>query len=138
MITTNRIIAPKNIYIENLQNVSFGIVSENSNINYNYKIHRYVFGVCEGVEEIQPSSRFPFELNCDYLNGISFNKGCYLGQEFTARTYHTGTIRKRIMPVIIHPSSDVQSIKIDNPILNEKNQIIGKIMGIEGNFIFIN
>ena len=29
---------------------------------------------------------------------VSFNKGCYLGQELVAKTHHTGVIRKRIMP----------------------------------------
>ena len=30
---------------------------------------------------------------------VSFQKGCYIGQELTARTHHTGVIRKRIMPL---------------------------------------
>jgi folate-binding protein YgfZ len=37
---------------------------------------------------------------------VDFRKGCYVGQELTVRTYHTGVIRKRILPVLIHsPSS---------------------------------
>ena len=30
---------------------------------------------------------------------VSFDKGCYVGQELTARTHHTGMVRKRVMPV---------------------------------------
>ncbi len=30
---------------------------------------------------------------------VSFDKGCYLGQELVAKTHHTGVIRKRIMPL---------------------------------------
>ncbi len=30
---------------------------------------------------------------------VSFEKGCYVGQELTARTHHTGLVRKRVMPV---------------------------------------
>ena len=33
---------------------------------------------------------------------VEFRKGCYVGQELTVRTYHTGVIRKRILPVVIH------------------------------------
>ena len=32
---------------------------------------------------------------------VSFNKGCYLGQELTARTHHTGVVRKRVMPIAL-------------------------------------
>ena len=40
----------------------------------------------------------------DLMGGIDFRKGCYIGQELTARTYHTGVIRKRIMPVRVYPA----------------------------------
>lgn len=33
------------------------------------------------------------------LNAISFDKGCYVGQEFVARTHHRGVIRKRLLPL---------------------------------------
>lgn len=36
---------------------------------------------------------------------VDFRKGCYVGQELTVRTYHTGVIRKRIFPVALHDSS---------------------------------
>ena len=34
---------------------------------------------------------------------VDFRKGCYVGQELTVRTYHTGVVRKRILPVLLHP-----------------------------------
>jgi folate-binding Fe-S cluster repair protein YgfZ len=34
---------------------------------------------------------------------VDFRKGCYVGQELTVRTYHTGVVRKRILPVHLHP-----------------------------------
>lgn len=34
---------------------------------------------------------------------MDFRKGCYLGQELTVRTYHTGATRKRILPVSLFP-----------------------------------
>ena len=41
------------------------------------------------------------EYNLDGLGGIAFEKGCYVGQELTARTHFQGQIRKRLMPVEI-------------------------------------
>lgn len=47
----------------------------------------------------------PLEHNMDALNGISFKKGCYVGQELTARTHYQGVIRKRLWPVQIEGQS---------------------------------
>jgi transferase CAF17, mitochondrial len=43
---------------------------------------------------------------------VDFRKGCYVGQELTVRTYHTGVIRKRILPVLLHPSSSHTSHRL--------------------------
>lgn len=41
----------------------------------------------------------PLEYNLSGLNAISFDKGCYVGQELIARTHHQGVIRKRLLPL---------------------------------------
>ncbi len=43
---------------------------------------------------------------------MDFRKGCYVGQELTVRTYHTGVIRKRILPVLLHPPSSPTSRRL--------------------------
>ena len=63
-----------------------------------YRELRYSLGVGEGTGDLPPGNCFPLESNGDYLHGISFQKGCYIGQELTARTHHTGVVRKRLMP----------------------------------------
>jgi folate-binding protein YgfZ len=67
-----------------------------------YKIHRMLNGIAEGSNEILPGIALPQESNIDLLGGIDFRKGCYLGQELTIRTHHTGVVRKRILPVQIY------------------------------------
>ncbi|KAK7575917.1 hypothetical protein V9T40_012203 [Parthenolecanium corni] len=90
-----------------------------------YNTHRYKLGVAEGVEELPVGSCIPHETNGDYLNGISFNKGCYLGQELTARVQYTGVVRKRLMPIILSSVPD-SGVEKDTPVTsNGKN--IGKI-----------
>ena len=64
-----------------------------------FKLHRYRLGICEGSQEIPFAKVTPLEHNVEFMHGVSFHKGCYLGQELTARTHHTGVIRKRIMPL---------------------------------------
>lgn len=72
-----------------------------------YTLHRYLHGVAEGPQEIIPSSALPQESNFDHLNGVDFKKGCYLGQELTIRTQHTGVVRKRILPVQLYKSGSL-------------------------------
>ena len=67
-----------------------------------YKLHRMLHGIAEGQSEIISGSALPQESNVDFFNGIDFRKGCYLGQELTIRTHHTGVVRKRILPVQLH------------------------------------
>jgi len=66
-----------------------------------YLLHRVLHGVPEGISDILPMHAFPMDSNLDVMGALDFRKGCYVGQELTVRTYHTGVIRKRIFPVII-------------------------------------
>lgn len=42
----------------------------------------------------------PLDVGLHLINGVSFNKGCYLGQELTARSHFTGVLRKRLTAII--------------------------------------
>jgi folate-binding protein YgfZ len=64
----------------------------------NYAFLRKLAGVAEGGEL---SGKITGECNQEFLNAVSFQKGCYLGQELTARVQYTGAIRKRIMPLVL-------------------------------------
>lgn len=70
-----------------------------------YIVHRYKLGVSEGPEDHPEGRVFALECNADLLGSVSFNKGCYLGQELTARIHFTGVVRKRLMPIILDKSS---------------------------------
>lgn len=69
-----------------------------------YDVRRILEGVAEGQSEIFRESALPLESNMDYMGGIDFQKGCYVGQELTIRTRHTGVVRKRILPVQLYDS----------------------------------
>uniref|UniRef100_A0A8H7NAW9 Iron-sulfur cluster assembly factor IBA57 homolog, mitochondrial n=1 Tax=Bionectria ochroleuca TaxID=29856 RepID=A0A8H7NAW9_BIOOC len=71
-----------------------------------YTIRRYLNGVAEGQDEILRETALPQESNMDYMNGIDFRKGCYIGQELTIRTKHRGVVRKRILPCVIYDKSE--------------------------------
>jgi len=97
-----------------------------------YTEHRYILGVPEGKLEIIPTKALPLEHNMDYLHGVSFHKGCYIGQELTARTHHTGVIRKRILPVNFTQDVPSRDLEADTPVLNEAGKSVGKMRSLCG------
>jgi tRNA-modifying protein YgfZ len=64
-----------------------------------YHAHRIALGVPEGGKDYLFGELFPHEAMFDQLNGVSFTKGCYVGQEIVARMQHRGTARSRFLMV---------------------------------------
>ena len=64
-----------------------------------YEAHRIALGAPRGGLDFNYNDAFPHEADMDQLNGIDFEKGCYVGQEVVSRVEHRGTARKRVMPV---------------------------------------
>lgn len=65
-----------------------------------YETTRIEAGVPSGDSDLQPEKSFPHEFGMDDLNAIDYKKGCYVGQEVTARVHHKGTLRKKIYKVM--------------------------------------
>lgn len=64
-----------------------------------YHAHRIALGVPEAGKDFAIGDTFPHEADLDLLNGVSFAKGCFIGQEVVARMKHRGSVRKRVVPV---------------------------------------
>ena len=62
---------------------------------------RATLGVPDAPQELIPEKSIPLENGMDELNAIDWQKGCYMGQELTARTRYRGLVRKRLLPVRI-------------------------------------
>ncbi|MEG3163795.1 folate-binding protein [Sphingomonas sp. PB2P19] len=59
--------------------------------------HRLSLGVTEGVGELGNGETLWLECNARELNGVSFTKGCYVGQENTARMHHRSKVNRRLV-----------------------------------------
>lgn len=62
---------------------------------------RWQQGIYEGYRELIPEKALPLEARLDLNAGINFEKGCYIGQEVTARTRYRGLIKKTYMTVML-------------------------------------
>lgn len=66
-----------------------------------YDAHRIALGLPDGSRDLLVDRALLLENGFEELNGVSFDKGCYMGQELTSRTKHRALIKKRLMPVDI-------------------------------------
>jgi tRNA-modifying protein YgfZ len=62
--------------------------------------HRLAAGLPEGSKDLEAEHTVLLEAGFDELNGVSWSKGCYMGQELTARTRYRGLVKRRLVPVL--------------------------------------
>lgn len=74
---------------------------------------RFINGLFEIGDAPLGTTMLPFEANLDFVNGLSLEKGCYVGQELTIRTFNGGVIRKRVIPVTFSGPDNVGQILKD-------------------------
>jgi folate-binding protein YgfZ len=75
---------------------------------------RLSLGVPEGSGDLEPEKATLIESGFDELRGIDWNKGCFLGQELTARMKYRGLAKKRLIPVEIEGPTPEPGTQIRN------------------------
>jgi folate-binding protein YgfZ len=63
--------------------------------------HRLQAGLPDGSRDLEAEQSVLLEAGFDELSGVSWSKGCYMGQELTARTKYRGLLKRRLVPVIV-------------------------------------
>ncbi|WP_375397127.1 YgfZ/GcvT domain-containing protein [uncultured Sphingomonas sp.] len=71
-----------------------------------WRAHRLALGVTEGVGELGQDKTLWLEANARELCGVSFTKGCYVGQENTARMHYRSKVNRRLVVAPIAPAGD--------------------------------
>lgn len=84
-----------------------------------YDWQRIVLKIPESEHDLTYEKSFILEFGFDDLNAIDYQKGCYVGQELTARTHYRGEIRKKIF----HVEIDAPAIEKNSEITCEGNSI---------------
>ncbi len=63
--------------------------------------HRLALGLPDGSRDLESDKTVLLEAGFDELHGLSWTKGCYMGQELTARTKYRGLLKRRLVPVVV-------------------------------------
>ncbi|MFQ5348484.1 MAG: YgfZ/GcvT domain-containing protein [Rhodothalassiaceae bacterium] len=93
-----------------------------------YEHLRVTLGLPDGSRDLEVEKTLALEANLDLLQAIDFNKGCYVGQEITARTKHRGKVRRRLLPVEVaggEPVARGQSILAADRRVGELRSVSG-------------
>jgi folate-binding protein YgfZ len=80
--------------------------SQEPDVSAEYLTRRLAIAVPEGAD-FGSDKIFALDAGLEELHGVSFDKGCYIGQELTARMKHRGTARKRLLPLSTLDGSDL-------------------------------
>lgn len=64
-----------------------------------YEQERIKAGLAEGEKDFFPNQSFPLHFGLHHHHAIDFKKGCYVGQEVTARMYYRGGMHKQIFRI---------------------------------------
>ena len=92
-----------------------------------YHEKRIALGLPDSDSDIGSGEVFPHEADFDQLGGVSFTKGCYVGQEVVSRMQHRGTARARIVPVIFDAGTPASGDEI-----RAEGKKIGHILSVAG------
>ncbi len=110
-----------------VENFGFRIYSSlqnNENLNIlnqeHYELQRILNKIPESEKDLFYDKSIAAEFDMDNLNAISYEKGCYMGQELTARTHYLGEVRKKIFLVEIF---DFTKISKGDKVLLGDNEI---------------
>ena len=121
----------KRVYVKNLSETKNRDIIDDKNINW-YDLLRYKNCILEGSREIETNVSLPLEINLDLLGGISFEKGCFIGQEVNARIKWKGLVKRKYVPVSFK-SEELQCLnhkELENKKIFLKSKEIGEIVSL--------
>jgi folate-binding protein YgfZ len=88
-----------------------------------YDRHRLLLGLPAGSQDMDSEKSVLLEAGFDELAGVSWSKGCYMGQELTARTKYRGLLKKRLFPVSVEGPLPPRG----TPVLREDGAALGEM-----------
>ncbi len=82
------------------------VSADDQDVTDAFRLHRLSLGIAEGVAELGSDQTLWLEANAIELNGVSFSKGCYVGQENTARMNWRQKVNRRLVVVPLNQADE--------------------------------
>ncbi|CAN7943512.1 unnamed protein product, partial [Ixodes pacificus] len=104
--------------------LGFRSIYDGDPASFNEKLYledKYNFAIIDGVEDLITDKSIPNMYGAEELNAISFDKGCYVGQEVISRAKYQGVIRRKIYKITA--DEDLSSLVKDEEILADNDKI---------------
>ncbi len=92
-----------------------------------YESHRIQLGIPDGAKDMHRDKSLLLEFDFEALHGVSFSKGCYVGQEVTARSKFRGQVRRQLF--IVHADTALPPTGTD---ITSDGTIVGELRSTEG------
>lgn len=93
-----------------------------------YDLRRIESTIPDGSRDLIQELSTLYEGNIDTLHGVAFDKGCYMGQELTARIHYRGLVKKRLFTV----TTDNGALKSGQELFRD-GRLSGKVTSAAGN-----
>ena len=91
----------------------------------NWNVRRIAQAIPEGAVDLQPERALMLEAGLDKLGAVDFEKGCYIGQEVTARTHYRGLVKRRLVPLRIETAAN---ISLSGTAVTEGESTLGPVL----------
>jgi folate-binding protein YgfZ len=108
-----------------------GILERGDFSGESYQAHRIALGVPDLARDAQPEEVFAGEALLEELNGVAFDKGCFVGQENVSRMKRRATTRKKFCPIVF----ESEPIAYGTPVLAGAAEIGSVRTGVAGRAI---
>lgn len=93
-----------------------------------WDLHRLRLGLPDGSRDLEAEGSVLLEAGFDELRGVSWTKGCYMGQELTARTKYRGLVKRRLAPVAVDGPLPARG----TPVLSTEGREVGQMRSGRG------
>jgi len=106
------------------------ISADNIEAHSDYNAHRLFLGIVESEWDFETSTTFPADANMDLMNGVDFQKGCFVGQEVVSRMKRMTTVKKRMRGLVFGDGVKLDGKSLAREKVMAGERVIGEVLSV--------